>query len=145
MPDNNQSLSSNKALVRDYLNALGSQDTDRIAPFLHPDYVAHIRSIAMRPDTFDGPEFMGFIKGLGNILATPMRLEFVEMTEEDNRVSTIARGFATTVDGDAYNNQYHFLNYIEDGKVIKHLEYMDSFLGAKVLGPIMQRLAKGKS
>jgi uncharacterized protein len=139
--DNNQALSPNKALIKHYLEALGSLETSNVTPYLHDDYLCHIPTVTMRPDTYTATEFLGFISGLGKILSTPIRFEFVEMTEEGNRVSTVARGFATSVDGDPYNNNYHFLNYIEDGKVIKHLEYMDSFLGAKVLGPIMKRLA----
>jgi ketosteroid isomerase-like protein len=65
------------------------------------------------------------------------------LTAEDNRVSAVVNGFAKTQDGTEYNNKYHFLIYLRDGKVSKHLEYMDSYLGAKVMGPILQRLLRG--
>ncbi len=62
------------------------------------------------------------------------------MTAEENRVSTVVNGFARTLDDTEYNKRYHFLPYIRDGLILKQLEHIDSYLAAKVMGPIMLRL-----
>ena len=62
------------------------------------------------------------------------------MTAEENRVSAIVNGYSTTVEGKDYNNRYRFLLTLEGGKVVRHLEYFDSFLGARVMGQLLRQL-----
>ncbi|MFA5632613.1 MAG: nuclear transport factor 2 family protein [Porticoccaceae bacterium] len=138
------STQNNKSLVERYLRALGSLDGDKARLFMHEDYSCRIISAAVKPDTYDAAGFCRFIEGFKAILATPIEFTVVEMTAEEDRVSTVANGFSTTIDGTFYNNNYHFLNHIRDGKVIRHLEFMDSYLGADTLGPIMARLRREK-
>ena len=141
---NIQSLRNNKVLIEQYLEALGSLDGDKARAFMHEDYSCRIISAAVKPDMYDAAGFCHFIEGFKAILATRIEFTVVEMTAEENRVSTLANGFSTTIDGKPYNNEYHFLNHIRDGKVIGHLEFMDSYLGAETLGPIMARLRREK-
>ena len=133
-----------KALVRQYLIALGSLDGAKAREYMHDDYACEIINAAIRPGTFDAKGFCRFLAGVDAVLSTPIEFDFIEMTAEGNRVSTVANGFATTIDGTPYNNRYHFLNHVEGGKVIRHLEFLDSYLARKVLGPIMARLGKSK-
>ena len=39
--------------------------------------------------------------------------------------------------GKSYNNQYHFLLFVRDGKVSKVMEYLDNQLADAVLGPYL--------
>ena len=49
-----------------------------------------------------------------------------EMTAEDNRVSLIAESKGKHASGRLYNNHYHFLVTIVDGKITKVKEYLDT-------------------
>ena len=43
------------------------------------------------------------------------------------------QGEAIHASGEPYNNQYHFLLRIKNGKIIELKEYMDTQLAAKIL------------
>ena len=55
------------------------------------------------------------------------------MTAEENRVAAEVNGEAVHASGETYNNQYHFLLIIKDGKILELKEYMDTQLAAKIL------------
>ena len=56
------------------------------------------------------------------------RFEIGPVTAEDNRVNILADGFATTVEGAPYNNNYCILFEFEDGKIKSAREYNDTAL-----------------
>ena len=137
-------LEQNKALVKEFLLALYDLRVDDARQMMVSDCMFQIPNITMRPDTFIGEEMLNFLLMLKSALPEGFRAEFVEQTAEDNRVSTMVNGFAKTCDGTDYNNRYHFLHVVEDGKIVKHYEYIDSYLAAKVMGPILKRLMSGE-
>jgi len=55
------------------------------------------------------------------------------MTAEDDRVAVEVSGESIHASGKPYNNKYHFLLIIRDGKIIQLKEYMDTQLAAKIL------------
>lgn len=57
----------------------------------------------------------------GGIVITP-----TAMTAEGNRVAVEAESKAETVTGRAYQNQYHFLFEVREGKIAAVKEYMDT-------------------
>ena len=139
MTDTAQQLANNKTLARDYIHALGTFDADKTRMFMHDQFEAHIPAITMRPDRFSGEGLLTYLQGLTAYLPAGITFTISHVTAEDNRVSVVAKGNASTLEGKPYNNHYHLLLTIEDGKIIHHMEFMDSFLGAKVLGPLMQK------
>ena len=52
---------------------------------------------------------------------------------EGDRVAVEISGEAIHASGETYNNQYHFLLRIQDGKILELKEYMDTQLAAKIL------------
>ena len=73
---------------------------------------------------------------LENILsAFPSGITFniTGITAEDERVAVEISGEAIHASGEKYNNQYHFLLRIKDGKILELKEYMDTQLAAKIL------------
>jgi ketosteroid isomerase-like protein len=135
--DGRATLAAHKQLAADLIAALGTLQPAQAQALLHDQYQCEFPSVAMRPDTYSKTELLAYLSGLAPLLPGGIRFEIIEMTAEANRVSTVANGFATTVTGKPYNNRYHFLHYIEAGQIIRQLEFMDSFLGAKVLGPLL--------
>ena len=55
------------------------------------------------------------------------------MTAEEERVAVEINREAVHAAGGTYNNQYHFLLRIKDGKILELKEYMDTQLAAKIL------------
>lgn len=129
----------NKALAKQYLQLTFSLNTKAMAELMHDDFEGFFPTISLRPNQFNKSEMLEF---LGKIpLALPQGIEcnILELTAESDRVAVAVRGHAKTVDGTDYNNHYHFLLYMQDKQIIRHFEYFDSYLAAKVLGPILRR------
>jgi ketosteroid isomerase-like protein len=55
------------------------------------------------------------------------------MTAEGERVAIEAESYGKHISGKIYNNLYHFLMVIRDGKVIELKEYMDTMHANEVL------------
>jgi ketosteroid isomerase-like protein len=55
------------------------------------------------------------------------------MTAENERVAVEVNGEAIHASGEPYNNQYHFLLVIKNGKIVELKEYMDTQLAARIL------------
>jgi ketosteroid isomerase-like protein len=71
----------------------------------------------------------------GILSAFPEGLGFTvkAMTAEGDRVAIEAESFGRHVSGRTYNNQYHFLMVIRDGKVREFKEYFDTMHANEVL------------
>ena len=66
------------------------------------------------------PNLLGACKG-GTIAITP-----TAMTAEGDRVAVEASSDAETVSGRQYQNEYHFLFVVREGKIAAVKEYMDT-------------------
>lgn len=137
-----QKVAANKAVVREFLLSLSQLRLDEARELMHKQCECQLMTVSIKPNVFDREGMLHFLESVKSALPGAIRFEFVEMTTEGNRVSTVVNGFSKTIEGTDYNNRYHFLHYLEDGKIRKHLEFMDSYLGAKVIGPILQRLLR---
>lgn len=56
------------------------------------------------------------------------------MTAEGDRVAVEADSYGEFPDGRVYNNEYHFLIIVRDGKVQAVKEYLDTMHTAEILG-----------
>ena len=107
---------------------------------IHERCRCELPTVSLQPNVFDREGMLAFVESIRKLIRDCIRFEFEEMTAEENRVSVIVNGYAKTIDGGSYNNRYHFLLQIDENQIIRHLEYFDSFRGAKVMGPILKRL-----
>lgn len=60
------------------------------------------------------------------ILAEPLRLEVKGVTAEGERVAIEVESHSVNIRGKVYNNRYHFLFVVRDGKIVEGREYLDS-------------------
>jgi uncharacterized protein len=120
-----------KTLVLEFLEALGRGDLDRLhEEFLTDEstYTMMAPSLGMRPlegrraivDFFGGANQM--FEGGGGPKVTITRV-----VAEGDAVAVEATGTAPLVNGNVYDNRYHFAFDTRDGKVLAVREYMDSF------------------
>jgi len=130
-------MSNNKQVAGDFLAALGRGDVETMKSLLTPQSVAICTGTGLLSGTRDYAAICETASGLGRITRAGIRFTIVSMTAEEDRVSCEARGESVLVNGVPYNNEYHFLFTVRDGKVVRMVEYMDSKLTEQVLGPLL--------
>ena len=78
-------------------------------------------------------EIVDFAQGILSAFPNGIKFNITGITAENERVAVEVQGEAIHASGEAYNNQYHFLLRIQDGKILELKEYMDTQLAAKIL------------
>ena len=78
-------------------------------------------------------EIVEFAKGILAAFPNGITFNITGMTAEADRVAVEVSGESIHASGQSYNNKYHFLLIIRDGKIIQLKEYMDTQLAAKIL------------
>ena len=78
-------------------------------------------------------EIIEFAQGVLDSFPNGITFKITGITAENERVAVEVDGEAIHASGLPYNNQYHFLLTIKDGKILELKEYMDTQLAAKVL------------
>lgn len=131
----NDDTQHNKELAIRYLNGIFSLNAEEAATLMHEKFEWIFPNITMRHKQFDKTSSLDFIDKILSVLPNGIECDIQEITAEASRVAVAIEGRAKTIDGDDYNNRYHLLLYIKDKKIIRHIEYLDSYLAAKVLGP----------
>ncbi|MGV3768589.1 MAG: nuclear transport factor 2 family protein [Sphingobium phenoxybenzoativorans] len=96
---------------------------DRLAPDVIYDVIAPA-PVGRRVDR-DGLGAM-YADGVMAALAEPLRLEIKGVTAEGERVAVEVESHSVNKRGMIYNNRYHFLFVIREGKIVEGREYLDS-------------------
>ena len=78
-------------------------------------------------------EIIEFAQGVLDSFPNGITFKITGITGENERVAVEVDGEAIHASGLPYNNQYHFLLTIKDGKILELKEYMDTQLAAKIL------------
>jgi ketosteroid isomerase-like protein len=73
------------------------------------------------------------LQGLGTAMPKGLRLTSKGLTAEGNRVAAEAESYGETTTGKIYNNLYHFLFEVRDGKIQAVREYLDTMHADEVL------------
>lgn len=63
-----------------------------------------------------------------------LKLEYSEVTGEDDRIAIVAKGDLPMKDGRNYRNNYHFLLTFRDGKIASGKEFTDSLHINEIFG-----------
>ena len=78
-------------------------------------------------------EIVDFAEGIVAAFPTGIIFNISGITAENERVAVELSGEAVHASGKPYNNKYHFLLTIKNGKILELKEYMDTQLAAKIL------------
>lgn len=76
-------------------------------------------------------------KAMAKHMKKPMTMTVHGITADGNRVAVEAESYGELKNGDVYNNKYHFLFIVEDGKIKALKEYADTKHASEVLGFLM--------
>ena len=131
------SSSGNKDLVRRYFAAVNAGDMATISELLHDDVTFWVP-----PSLPDGVEFRGkamvlklFAESVGLYDANSgLNVELHSLTADEDRVAAelVIRGKAAAGGGD-YENWYHFLFRITEGRIVSIREHLDSLYAYRTL------------
>ena len=78
-------------------------------------------------------EIEDFAQGILSAFPDGIKFNITGITAENERVAVEVSGEAIHASGQDYNNKYHFLLKIKNGKIHELKEYMDTQLAAKIL------------
>jgi len=133
-------MSSNKQVVQAFITALGKGDVEGLKATISEDIEAICLGTSLLSGTRGYAEVLGAAGMLGQVTQHGIEFRIVSMTAEEDRVSAEFDGFSTLVNGQPYNNQYHFLFFIRDGRIYRMKEYIDTKLADAALGPFVAGL-----
>ena len=128
---------ANKALARDFLEALCAGDVERLKPLMCED----IEAVAMGNAAICGTRRYQDI--LATMAAFPLLTEdglnprILSMTAEEDRVAVEWAGDARLRNGARYANRYAMVFHVRAGKVRLLNEYFCTKLADEVLAPLL--------
>lgn len=118
----------NKQLVRDFMETFSTGNIDAFMEYMSDSATWWVAGTI---EGISGEKNMkefrvmngGIAEGTktGSISLTPLAI-----TAEGNRVAVETESYAELNNGRVYNNIYHFLFIVEDGKIQKVKEYLDT-------------------
>jgi ketosteroid isomerase-like protein len=127
------SAEANKALARRFLDAVSRADVDAIVAAYAPDGTCWTAGSMPISGTFTVSQIAATAKGVLSAFPKGLRFTIHAMTAEGDRVAIEAESLGTHASGKVYNNKYHFLMRVRDGRIVEWREYMDTMHANEVL------------
>ncbi|HEX4108038.1 MAG TPA: nuclear transport factor 2 family protein [Solirubrobacteraceae bacterium] len=127
------SVETNKQIVRDFMEAFGSGDIPRTMGFMARDATWWVAGTIPLSGTYTKQEFEQLLGGVVDTCKQPISLTPHAFTAEGDRVAVETESYTETNAGKVYNNHYHFLFVLRDGKIVQVKEYLDTMHTNEVL------------
>jgi len=123
----------NKELVRRMIAALSNADVDFIKENYAEDFEIWVAGSLPFSGSGDKASAVAAMPAVLTLFPSGLRFSIVAMTAEGDRVAIEATSVGTTALDRDYEQQYHFLMRVRDGKIVEWKEYMDTEHARKVL------------
>lgn len=141
------STATNKQIVLEFWQAAISGDGNKVTALLADD--VRVLTIGDMPacGLLSKSRFLQMMATIGASFDGQGTMRIGDMTAEDDRVAVEIESFFTTKSGKTLNNQYHFLMYLRDGKIVGVKEYCDTLQvfetldGEHIKGPRIPRVS----
>ena len=124
---------ANKDIARRFFDALSRADSGAIAVMYAEDAVLWTAGSLPFSGTSSKAQAIQGMDAIMSVFPEGLQFTIKEMTAEGERVAIEAESSGRHVTGKLYNNQYHFLMRVRDGKVVEFKEYMDTMHAHEVL------------
>lgn len=134
-------LKENKELVKEFIVAMQNSNVEKLKTMITNDFSWWIigkPEYLVTAGEHDKDYFLDFFKG-AELFPEGPEFNVISIMAEDHKVAAEATFNAKTVMGTFYENTYHFLFIIENGKVKRMKEYMDTFSAKRLLESIPQQ------
>lgn len=122
----------NKQIAIKFFEALSS-GSEAYLDFYNDDSIIWTAGDNAIGGTRTKKEIITFAKDILKAFPNGIEFKITGITAENERVAVEVQGDAIHISGKPYNNFYHFLLKIKDGKIIELKEYMDTQLAVKIL------------
>jgi uncharacterized protein len=126
----NEGLSANKSIVADFFDSWAHGNFDRIEQLL--DFEGEWWTLAKRKTRTMRVQ-LDRVKALYNEARNGIAFRIDTMTAEEDRVAVVVESYAEFAEQGIYNNLYHFLFRIVDGRITRIWVYYDTALANRVL------------
>jgi uncharacterized protein len=130
-------MRDNKSVVKEFLLGLGAGDVEKVRSVIAEDISAVCTGTCVMSTTRNHAEVLAAIGMLKQATKNGIEVRILNLTAEEDRVSAEWEGRATLANGKPYNNQYHFLCFVRNGRIYRINEYLDTKLVQEVFGPMM--------
>jgi len=121
-------MTDTKQIVSDFLATFSCGDVDGVLDAMTDDGTWWVSGgLEGMSGTYEKATFGPLLRGATALYVDgALRIAPVSMIAEGNHVAVEAEGFATMTNGRIYQPRYHFLFEVEDGKIRRVREYMDT-------------------
>jgi uncharacterized protein len=126
-------LEQNKAVARRFFELLSAADADALMSMYADTFSCWTAGRLPFSGTHPRDEVKAMIQGVTAVFPSGWRFTVRTLTAEDDRVAAEAECSGTHVSGKRYEQRYHFLFRIRDGKIYELREYFDTMHANDVL------------
>jgi uncharacterized protein len=127
------SIEDNKRLILGFFENLSAGNGDAVMGALADNATWWVAGNFALSGTKTKAEFAALVGGLGSKIDGGMRVTPKGITAEGDRVAVEAESYAKMKNGKTYQNTYHFLFIVRDGKIEAVKEYLDTIHANEVL------------
>lgn len=129
-------IETNKKIVAKFVEAMRTSDVAKLKTMITDDFswwiIGKPEYLATAGE-HDSKYFLGFFKG-DELFPEGADFKTTSIIAEGNMVAAEAEFKAKTAMGSYYENYYHFLFIVEDGKIKRMKEYMDTYHAKMTFG-----------
>lgn len=127
------SIEENKRIIREFMEATSAGDVERIAAAYAEDGILQTMGRTLISGTYTREQVAAAAGHIFQIFPEGITFTIHNMTAEEDRVAVEAESLGRHVSGKMYNNKYHFLAQLRDGKITRWTEYCDTELITDIL------------
>lgn len=127
------SIEDNKRIAREFFEALDNGDGKALMDLYAADATCWTAGTLPFSGTHTLDEVAPIMEEILGAFPKGLRFTLKTLTAEEDRVAIEAESFGLHMSGRTYNNQYHFLMVIRDGKLRELKEYFDTVHADEVL------------
>ncbi len=120
------SIETNKALVTQFWQAFSAGKFEEVLGMLADDATWWVAGTTALSRTYSKTEFRGLLDQIVPMAPKGLRVTPKGLTAEADRVSVEAESYAEFTNGRTYQNIYHFMMVVRDGKFSAIREYLDT-------------------
>jgi ketosteroid isomerase-like protein len=126
-------MTSNVDMALRWIETAGSGDADGFRATMSDDVVVQTMGTSILSAKRGLDEVTELVRTVKKHTKNGIDFRIVETTAQDDRVAVEYSGKCEMANGERYDNVYHLLFHLRDGKICRVKEYMDTALVDSVL------------
>ncbi|MGE0483942.1 MAG: nuclear transport factor 2 family protein [Gammaproteobacteria bacterium] len=119
-------IAENKALVTRFWEAFSAGRISEVLDMLADDATWWVGGSTALSGTYSKPQFAELLGQVTGMMPEGVRVTPTQLTAEDDRVSVEATSYGPVNNGRLYQNVYHFMMVVRDGRIAAVREYLDT-------------------